>query len=125
MGFVDYTLNVIRSLSDLVHFLFYLFLVLTTLILAFYINFREDCDTKFNEVIEIWIENSKLLTKSARRRYSVNIPFKPYGFGRYDFLFQSGRLPYFMYTSQLYKNKAKARCKELTKIVKDFFKNKK
>lgn len=125
MGFVDYTLNVIRSLSDLVHFLFYLFLVLTTLILAFYINFREDCDIKFNEIIEIWIENNKILTKSSRRRYPGKIPFKPYGFGDYDFLFESGRLPYFMYISQLYKNKAKARCSKLTKVVNDFLKNKK
>ncbi len=124
MGVVDYIFNIVRSVSDLLHILCYLFVLFIIFISAFYINSKEKYDARIDNTIWIWWENNaRFLSYVLANVPSKQWVFREYEWGRFNFLFASGRLPYFLLISKAYSSMIKDNYSKISKFIKDFFKN--
>ena len=126
MGFVDYIFNIVRSFSDLINILGYVFLWFCLVLLAFYINNKEDYDILIDKIISIWFENNLMLIGYL---FSQTPPkqwvLRSYEMGRFNFLFTSGRLPYFLLITKCYALTVENTYKKITSKINDFFFKKK
>lgn len=123
---VDYIFNVVRSVSDLINILAYIFLWFSLVVFAFYVNSKEKYDTLINNIILIWFENNiRLLAYSLAQIPSEKWVFRSYELGRFNFLFASGRLPYFLLITKNYLQIAETNYKKVKTKIHDFFFKKK